>query len=217
VRQTAETAAGSSKLVTTAKNDAEASGEIAWEAVATMRKIDGSAKQIGQILGMIDEIAFQTNLLALNAGVEAARAGDAGRGFAVVATEVRALAQRSAGAAKEIRGLISKSADQVAGGVALVNQMSAALSRILANTGEISERVGGLSNAAREQATSLIDINNTVEQLDKATQQNAAMAEETTATALNLANEMENLAALIGRFEIAQPALAKNAPKRARR
>jgi methyl-accepting chemotaxis protein len=211
VQKNADGAAGAHRVVGSATEDAAKSGEVASEAVATMRKIEGSARQIGDILGVMDEIAFQTNLLALNAGVEAARAGDAGRGFAVVAAEVRALAQRSAGAAKEIKALIGKSAEQVGSGVALVNQMSAALSRILARTGEISQHVAMVAEGARDQAASLMDISNTVDQIDKDTQENTAMAEEATASAVSLAEEMGQLARLIGRFDI----MAASEPRKA--
>ncbi len=215
VRQTADGAVGANKIVTAARGDAEASSAVARQAIGTMREIDNSARQIAQILSVIDEIAFQTNLLALNAGVEAARAGDAGKGFAVVATEVRALAQRSAAAAKEIKTLIMKSADQVGAGVALVDRMGEALIRILSNIAEINVCVSGFATSAGEQATGLIDINSTVEQIDKATQQNAAMAEETTATAVTLASETAHLAALIARFDIGEsvkPALPARKP-----
>ena len=138
VKKTAEGANHAREVVGAAKLDAEKSGAVVREATAAMAAIDKSSKQIGQIIGVIDEIAFQTNLLALNAGVEAARAGDAGRGFAVVASEVRALAQRSAEAAKEIKGLISASTAQVDQGVALVAQTGEALQRIVAQVVEIN-------------------------------------------------------------------------------
>jgi methyl-accepting chemotaxis protein len=161
-----------------------------------------SSKQIGQIIGVIDEIAFQTNLLALNAGVEAARAGDAGRGFAVVASEVRALAQRSAEAAKEIKGLISSSTTQVDLGVDLVAQTGQALQQIVAQVVEINTVMSDIAASAQEQATSLRQVDAEVNQMDQATQQNAAMAGETTAAARALVEETEDLSRLISRFQI---------------
>ncbi len=208
VRQTAEGAAATNKVVVLAKSDAGQGGDVARQAIGAMREIEDSTRQIAQILGLINEIAFQTNLLALNAGVEAARAGDAGKGFAVVATEVRALAQRSAGAAKDIKSLIMKSTEQVGAGVALVDQMGEALARISNAIGEINSRVGGFATAAADQATGLLEVNSAVEQMDQATQQNAAMAEEATATGVALAAETEQLVALIARFGLgdARPA-----------
>ena len=150
-------------------------------AVSAMTTIETSSKQIGQIIGVIDEIAFQTNLLALNAGVEAARAGEAGRGFAVVASEVRALAQRSAEAAKEIKALISTSGRQVTEGVHLVGDTGQVLRRIITQVAEISTLVMDMALSAREQATALQEVNTAINHMDQVTQQNAAMVEESTA------------------------------------
>jgi methyl-accepting chemotaxis protein/NO-binding membrane sensor protein with MHYT domain len=214
VRKTADGAEQARKVVAAAKSDAEQSGAVAREAVTAMREIEQSARQITQIVGLIDEIAFQTNLLALNAGVEAARAGDSGRGFAVVAAEVRALAQRSAGAAKEIKALIQTSTDQVGTGVALVGQMGEALTRILSHIGDINTRVGQFAADAAEQATGLVQVNVAVEEMDRATQKNAAMVEETTATGMALARDAEDLAELINRFDIGATGVAKPEPAR---
>jgi len=165
-----------------------------------MGNIENSADQISQIVGVIDDIAFQTNLLALNAGVEAARAGDAGRGFAVVASEVRALAQRSSNAAKEIKELITESEQHVASGVQQVNQAGDALRKILESVREISEAVSGISSAAQEQSMGLSEINSAVSQLDQVTQQNAAMVEESTAASHTLRQDADELGRLVGQF-----------------
>jgi methyl-accepting chemotaxis protein len=202
VRKTAEGAAHARGVVSTAKGDAERSGEIVANAVAAMSEIEKSADKISQIIGVIDEIAFQTNLLALNAGVEAARAGEAGRGFAVVASEVRALAQRSAQAAKEIKALISASTTQVASGVNLVGETGEALDRIAAQVAEINGIVAEIAASASEQATGLAEVNTAVNQMDQVTQQNAAMVEQTTAASHALAHQAEELARLIGRFQV---------------
>jgi methyl-accepting chemotaxis protein len=151
---------------------------------------------------VIDEIAFQTNLLALNAGVEAARAGDAGRGFAVVAQEVRALAQRSADAAKEIKSLISTSGGQVATGVELVGETGRALERIVAQVTEINGVVSEIAASAREQSTGLHEVNTAVNQMDQMTQQNAAMVEQSTAASHSLAQESAELARLVRQFKV---------------
>jgi methyl-accepting chemotaxis protein len=172
------------------------------KAVAAMGAIENSSRQIGQIIGVIDEIAFQTNLLALNAGVEAARAGDTGRGFAVVAAEVRALAQRSAGAAKEIKGLISTSTTQVGDGVVLVAETGKSLERIMAQVAEINNVVADIASSAKDQSTALEEINTAIGHMDHATQQNAAMVEHSTAASYTLSQETEQLSALIGEFQI---------------
>ena len=172
------------------------------KAITAMGEIEGSARQIGQIIGVIDEIAFQTNLLALNAGVEAARAGDAGRGFAVVASEVRALAQRSAEAAKEIKALISASSQQVGQGVQLVGETGQALQRIDGEVTRINELVIEIATSAHEQAIGLEQVNAAVNQMDQVTQQNAAMVEESTAASHALAREADNLTELMSQFEV---------------
>jgi methyl-accepting chemotaxis protein len=200
VKKTAGGARQASEVVAEAKQVAERSGEVVSDAISAMAQIDKSSKQIAQIIGVIDEIAFQTNLLALNAGVEAARAGDAGRGFAVVASEVRALAQRSADAAKEIKALISTSTTQVATGVDLVSQTGRGLHEIVAKVAEVDELVSAIAASAHEQATGLSQVNIAVNQMDQATQQNAAMVEQSTAAVRSLRAETAGLARLLGRF-----------------
>ncbi len=177
-----------------------------------MSEIETSSQQISQIVSIIDEIAFQTNLLALNAGVEAARAGDAGRGFAVVAQEVRALAQRSAGAAKEIKTLISASTRQVTQGVNLVGETGKALERIVGQVSELNSVVTEIAASAQEQATGLQQVNVAVNQMDQTTQQNAAMVEQSTAASHSLAAESEQLAQLIGTFQIEKGVSSARAP-----
>jgi methyl-accepting chemotaxis protein len=202
VRKTAEGAVEARKVVAIAKEAAEKSSAVVRDAVSAMGEIEASSRQIGQIIGVIDEIAFQTNLLALNAGVEAARAGEAGRGFAVVASEVRALAQRSAEAAKEIKALISASTQQVAQGVDLVGQTGAALERIATQVAQINGVVTEIAASAQEQATGLHQVNTAVNQMDQVTQQNAAMVEEATAAAHALREETDALSELISQFRV---------------
>jgi methyl-accepting chemotaxis protein len=208
VRKTAEGATRASTVVAEARKGAQHSGEVVGQAVEAMRGIEASSQQISQITGVIDEIAFQTNLLALNAGVEAARAGDAGKGFAVVAQEVRALAQRSAEAAKEIKQLIASSSGQVEQGVKLVGQTGQALGRIVAEVAEINALVTEIAASAHEQATGLGQVNTAVNQMDQVTQQNAAMVEQSTAASHSLAHEASDLAQLVAKFRIGEQAAA---------
>ncbi|MBB5739910.1 methyl-accepting chemotaxis protein [Brevundimonas aurantiaca] len=208
VNKTASGARQASDVVQAAKGDAETSGVIVRDAVQAMQAIEGSSEQISQIIGVIDEIAFQTNLLALNAGVEAARAGEAGRGFAVVASEVRALAQRSAEAAKEIKTLISTSSTQVGSGVKLVGQTGEALQRIVDRVAEIDGLVAEIAASAQEQAIGLAEVNTAVNQMDQVTQQNAAMVEQSTAASHSLAQEAQSLQASVARFKVGSAAQA---------
>jgi methyl-accepting chemotaxis protein len=217
VRQTAENARQAQTAVTSARSDADASGKVVENAVTAMGAIEGSAGQIGSIIGVIDEIAFQTNLLALNAGVEAARAGEAGKGFAVVASEVRALAQRSAEAAKEIKGLINASNQQVTTGVELVGKTGEALRRIVGQVAQITDLITGIAASAQEQAAGLHQVNTAVTQMDQMTQQNAAMVEESTAASHALAKEAAELERLMGEFNLGdaarrQPPVRRSAP-----
>jgi methyl-accepting chemotaxis protein len=218
VRKTAAGAKEASSVVAAARGDAEKSGKIVSQAVSAMTEIETSSSQVSQIIGVIDEIAFQTNLLALNAGVEAARAGDAGRGFAVVAQEVRALAQRSADAAKEIKTLISTSTQQVEAGVNLVGQTGEALQRIVEQVASIDALVTEISASAAEQSTGLHEVNTAVNQMDQVVQQNAAMVEQATAATHSLKGEANELAGLVARFKIggasAAPAARASAPAR---
>ncbi|MBO9556960.1 MAG: CHASE3 domain-containing protein [Caulobacter sp.] len=202
VRRTAQGTNEADQAVKAARQDAEVAGQVVERAIQAMTEIETSSQQVSQIIGVIDEIAFQTNLLALNAGVEAARAGDAGRGFAVVAQEVRALAQRSADAAKEIKTLISTSSQQVGAGVELVGETGQALLRITAGVLQINRTVAEIAASAQEQATGLQQINSAVNQMDQATQQNAAMVEQSTAASHSLSNEASELQRLVGRFRI---------------
>ncbi|SLN77981.1 methyl-accepting chemotaxis protein [Roseisalinus antarcticus] len=190
-------------IVTDAKTHAEQSGAVVQSAVSAMTEIEKSSEQISQIIGVIDDIAFQTNLLALNAGVEAARAGEAGKGFAVVASEVRALAQRSSDAAKEIKSLISGSSLQVEEGVTLVGKAGEALSSIVERVSHISELVTNIARGTVEQATGLGEINLGVTNLDQVTQQNAAMVEQSTAAAHALRTDAIRLTDLVEHFKIA--------------
>ena len=201
VKKTAAGALHANQVVTDAKGDAETSGAIVRQAVDAMSGIERSSHQIGRIIGVIDEIAFQTNLLALNAGVEAARAGDAGRGFAVVASEVRALAQRSADAAKEIKSLISTSEVHVGQGVDLVGKTGRSLDRIVRHVAEISGIIADIAASAQEQAAALDEVNTAINQMDQVTQQNAAMVERSTAASHTLAQDAQALADIVGGFK----------------
>jgi methyl-accepting chemotaxis protein len=202
VGKTAEGAVHARGIVSSAASGAEQSAKIVREAVSTMNQIEDSSRQISQIVGVIDEIAFQTNLLALNAAVEAARAGEQGRGFAVVASEVRGLAQRSASAAKEIKALISASTEQVARGVERVAATGQSLARIAVEVTEINTVVAEIADAAQEQAKGLAEVNSAVTQMDQVTQQNAAMVEQMTAAARSLGDETDALSELIARFRV---------------
>jgi methyl-accepting chemotaxis protein len=220
VRKTAEGANHVQTVVSTAKQDAEHSSAVVAQAVAAMSAIEGSAQQISQIIGVIDEIAFQTNLLALNAGVEAARAGEAGRGFAVVASEVRALAQRSAEAAKEIKALISTSSQQVDRGVKLVGETGESLQRIAGHVAEVYTAISDIAASAKEQASGLHEVNTAINQMDQVTQQNAAMVEQSTAASHSLSQETAELSRLTNFFQTGRPsdqraAAASRAPIRA--
>ena len=211
VRRSAEGAKLASTAAATARASAARSGEVVTEAVSAMGEIEESSGQITQIISVIDEIAFQTNLLALNAGVEAARAGEAGRGFAVVASEVRALAQRSAEAAKEIKTLIAASSSQVERGVRLVGETGEALTAIAGRVTEIDTLISEIAQSSQEQATGLHQVNTAVNQMDQVTQQNAAMVEEATAAASSLRSEADSLTHLVARFQT-----GKSTPQRSR-
>jgi methyl-accepting chemotaxis protein len=202
VRTTAENAKQTSARLSVARSTADSVGDTANRAVAAMRSIETSSREMAEIVGVIDGIAFQTNLLALNAGVEAARAGDAGKGFAVVATEVRALAQRSADAAKSIRDLIGKSTGEISGGVALVESSGEALRQIVTEVSAVSELVDEIAEAAGQQAAGIADISSMVGSMDSFTQQNAAMVEESSAGTRNLAAETLSLVDQLGRFSL---------------
>ena len=215
VRSTADDAGNLHAAVSQTHTDAREGGTVVGEAVQAMTDIQQSAQEIGKIIAVIDGIAFQTNLLALNAGVEAARAGDAGRGFAVVANEVRALAQRSAEAALDIKNLIGASSAQVDRGVAIVGQTGETFSRIVGRVGEIAELASSIAASARDQATNIGQIRETVGELDTMTQQNAAMVEEATAAARNLAGQADRMAALVDRFELGGDARMTRRPLRA--
>jgi methyl-accepting chemotaxis protein len=200
INSTADGAGHAQKTVALARTNAESGGVVVERAISAMSEIQESSTKIGNIIGVIDEIAFQTNLLALNAGVEAARAGEAGKGFAVVAQEVRELAQRSANAAREIKGLISTSTAQVSAGVKLVDETGISLKAICEQVGGISGIIDKIAMAAREQAVSLREVSNAGNEMDKVTQQNAAMVEETTAASQTLVHETEMLAQMVGQF-----------------
>ncbi|MEJ2409360.1 MAG: methyl-accepting chemotaxis protein [Novosphingobium sp.] len=217
LQDTAQNAAEAHRSVDAAVGEARRGGEVVGQAVTAMEQIEKSTGEIGQIIAVIDSIAFQTNLLALNAGVEAARAGDAGKGFAVVANEVRGLAQRSAEAAKDIRALIETSSGQVASGVDMVRKTGEALKTIIERIDLATEVVTRINAASSEQASNLRDTNETIGKMDLVTQQNAAMVEEATAAARSLASEADTLAALVGSFRIGDETVVPFSPAAAPR
>ena len=200
VQQTAAQAISVRSAMTSTQEEATEGSNVVRGAVAAMAAIEQSTGAITQITDLIDGIAFQTNLLALNAGVEAARAGDAGRGFAVVANEVRALAQRSADAARDIKALIASSSQQVGEGVARVSETGDKLLHIVSRINTITHAINEIADNAERQAKNLGDVNEAVGEMDQMTQRNAAMAEETTAATRSLAAEAEDLGALVGQF-----------------
>ncbi|MEM9284708.1 MAG: methyl-accepting chemotaxis protein [Pseudomonadota bacterium] len=202
VAQSADGAKDVNTIVKETDERSRQSGQVVEDAVAAMGRIEESSTEIASIINVIDDIAFQTNLLALNAGVEAARAGDAGRGFAVVAQEVRGLAQRCTGAAKEIKALISTSSDNVASGVALVNSTGEALSDIGERIGKIKALASDIATSAEEQSIALQEVSKAVSELDAVTQQNAAMVEETTAASHSMRDNATRLAELMAQFRL---------------
>ncbi len=200
VQETATRAADVQRSITETHQQATQGGEVVTRAIEAMAAIEASAAQIGNITGVIDGIAFQTNLLALNAGVEAARAGEAGKGFAVVANEVRALAQRSADAARDIKELIATSAVQVAGGVGLVRETGDLLGAIMGRVGEINEVIADIARSAEFQAQNIHQVNGAVSEMDMTTQRNAAMVEQTSSATRDLAAEAEQLSDMVKTF-----------------
>ncbi len=200
VRSSAERAHEANQAVSTTKQSADNSGTVVNNAVAAMSRIEDASQKIELIIEVIDDIAFQTNLLALNAGIEAARAGEAGKGFAVVAQEVRELAQRSAGAAKEIKDLINQSSREVSAGAGLVQQAGDVLANISHQIAGISQHVEMIATASKDQSAALQDINNSVNRMDQMTQQNGAMVGETTEASRRLADEADALLQLVQQF-----------------
>jgi methyl-accepting chemotaxis protein len=200
IRQSADDARDANGLAREASAVAAQGGEVVAEVVRRMDAINTQAKKIGEIIGVIDAIAFQTNILALNAAVEAARAGEQGRGFAVVAQEVRALAGRSGDAAKEIRTLISSSVEQIDAGVVKVQEAGSTMGRIVGAIQQVAQMVDGISRSAMDQAHGIAQVNEAVTEMDRTTQQNAAMVEEATAATEALRNQAESLVQSLSRF-----------------
>ncbi|MEK9969889.1 MAG: methyl-accepting chemotaxis protein, partial [Ferrovibrio sp.] len=202
VKQNADNAQAANKLAAEARGTARRGGDVVGSAINAMQEIETSAQKIGEIVGLIDEIAFQTNLLALNASVEAARAGEAGKGFAVVAQEVRALAQRSANASKDIKTLIQASTGQVREGARLVNETGKSLTEIVDAVEKVSGIVGEIATASGEQSRGLDEVNIAVGNMDEMTQRNAALVEETHASAQTLSSMAQGLAELVDFFKL---------------
>jgi methyl-accepting chemotaxis protein len=203
VSKTSENAQNASTLVSDIRNNAEASSQVVREAIKAMERIENSSGEIEKIIGVIDEIAFQTNLLALNAGVEAARAGEAGRGFAVVASEVRALAQRSAEAARGIKTLIAGSTTQVREGVHLVSETGDVLTRIVSQVTGANDVVAEIAEGAREQSSALLEVNSALSEMDKFTQENATMVEKTATATRSLEGEISSVIQAVSSFRVA--------------
>jgi methyl-accepting chemotaxis protein len=202
VRQNADNAREASALASTAAEVAVKGGEVVTEVVETMSSINESSKKIAEIIGVVDAIAFQTNILALNAAVEAARAGEQGRGFAVVAAEVRSLAQRSAVAAKEIKGLISDSVDKVSDGTRLVDRAGLTMGEVVASVQRVRAIVTEISTASAEQSAGIEQVNHAIARMDHATQQNAALVEEAAAAADSMQQQAQRLGTQVAVFKI---------------
>jgi methyl-accepting chemotaxis protein len=203
VQNNASTAGQADALATRAAEAAGQGGGVVQQVVRTMQDISTSSKQIADIIGVIDSIAFQTNILALNAAVEAARAGEQGKGFAVVASEVRALAQRSAQAAREIKALIGRSVEQVQSGSGLADDAGTAMQGIVEQVRQVSVLIGEIASASGEQSRGIQQIGHAVTQLDQVTQQNAALVEESSAAADSLQQQAKELAELVKVFRLA--------------
>ncbi len=215
VRQNADNALSANQLAVGASTVARKGGDVVGEVVVTMKGINESSRRIVDIIGVIDGIAFQTNILALNAAVEAARAGEQGRGFAVVASEVRSLAQRSADAAKEIKSLISASVERVEHGTALVDRAGATMTEIVAAIARVTDIMGEISAASTEQSSGVGQISQAIAQMDQATQQNAALVEESAAAAESLREQAQQLVEVVAVFELdggPQDAVVRAAP-----
>ena len=202
VRQNSESAAQANQLAQSASQVARDGGQVVGEVVSTMRGIETSSTRISDIISVIDGIAFQTNILALNAAVEAARAGEQGRGFAVVAAEVRTLAQRSAAASKEIKGLITHSVEQVQSGTQVVDKAGQTIQDIVSSVQKLADIVGEISSASREQSLGISQVGEAISQLDRATQQNAALVEESAAASESLRNQAQTLVGAVASFKL---------------
>ncbi len=217
VRQNADNARQANQLAVHASGVAAQGGTVVAQVVETMKGINDSSRQIGDILGVIDSIAFQTNILALNAAVEAARAGEQGRGFAVVAAEVRSLAQRSAEAAREIKGLIQTSVERVEQGTVLVDKAGATMTEVVQAIGRVTDIMGEISAASSEQSTSVAQVGEAVVQMDQATQQNAALVEQSAAAAGSLKTQASQLVEAVSVFRLQRGAPSGGAPVASRR
>jgi methyl-accepting chemotaxis protein len=218
VKQNAENATAADRLSRHARGEAEKGGAVVGEAMEAMRAIGDSSRRIGDIVGLIDEIAFQTNLLALNAAVEAARAGEQGRGFAVVAAEVRRLAQSSAAASREIKSLIAESGERVEVGASLVEQSSVALRDIVASVKKVTDIVAEIAAASAEQSAGVEQVNLAIAQIDQVTQENAALVEEAAAAAKSMQDQAHSLSDQVAFFTVdggTQPVARASAAERA--
>jgi methyl-accepting chemotaxis protein len=204
VKHNADTASQASQLASAASEVAERGGTVVAQVVSRMGEISASSRKIEEIITVIDGIAFQTNILALNAAVEAARAGEQGRGFAVVAGEVRSLAQRSAQAAREIKGLIADSVAKVESGSSLVNEAGQTMSEIVAQVKRVTDLIGEITSATLEQSSGIGQVNQAVTHLDQMTQQNAALVEQSAAAAQSLKDQADRLATAVAIFKLSQ-------------
>jgi methyl-accepting chemotaxis protein len=202
VKANADTAREANELATAASHVAQQGGDVVGQVVGTMQAITASSRKISDIIGVIDGIAFQTNILALNAAVEAARAGDQGRGFAVVASEVRSLAQRSADAARQIKGLIADSVDKVEAGTTQADEAGRTMTNIVAQVRRVSDLISEISTATAQQTQGITQVGDAVVQLDQVTQQNAALVEESAAAAESLNHQASRLVQAVSVFKL---------------